>query len=94
MEGKNEGVPAELDGITLRRRAARLACCCIRTLKNKERDDPTFPKPVVISCRLVGYRTSEFMRWLHVRPTAVSPHAPRKARERDASGKYAAAAHQ
>ena len=58
-------------GLMRRRDAAEFLSISVGTLRRRERDDPTFPKPVVISERSICYRTSELLAWVAARPTAV-----------------------
>jgi predicted DNA-binding transcriptional regulator AlpA len=55
--------------------AASFLALSVPTLRRREHDDPSFPKPVVISDRAVGYRTTEILQWAASRPVAVANSA-------------------
>ena len=62
-------------GLTRRANAADFLGLSVATCKRKERTDPLFPKPVVISDRCVGYRTTELLAWAASRPAALPNQA-------------------
>jgi len=67
-------VPA-LGGLMRRRDVAEFLAMSVATLKRRERDDPSFPTVVVISERVLGYRTTELLEWVATRPSAVPNQA-------------------
>ena len=58
-------------GLMRRADAARFLSLSVPTLRRREHDDPAFPKPVVISERAVGYRTTELLEYVASRPAAI-----------------------
>ena len=62
----------EPGGLIRRASVARLLDESVSTVRRRERDDATFPRPVRVSvtARSVAYRTDDVLKWIAQRPTA------------------------